>query len=105
MPGTMPGVVEVLTEREMPGGWSFHVQWIREDGALRATRLALAWQEYDLFCPDGAVPPETVAKAVAEVALELWEGDLPERLDAAALRRRDHGADRRVTERVDLHAM
>lgn len=105
MPAAMPSVVEVLTESETPGGWCFNVQWIAEDGALRSTRLALAWQEYDLYCPDGAVPPETVARAVAAVALELWPEGIPGRLDAAALRRRDHAADRRVTERVDLNAM
>lgn len=101
----MSRVVEVLNESESPTGWVFVVQFIDDEGALHAVRLALSWQDYDLYCPDGSVAPETVAKAVACVAWDLWPEGLPARMDAAALRRRDHGADALVTQRVDLSAM
>lgn len=101
----MPDVIEVLSERETPGGWTFEVQFVDPDGALRHLALSLAWQDYDLYCPDGAVPPGVVAEAVALVARTLWTEGLPPRLDAAALRRRHHDADALVIERVDLSAM
>lgn len=101
----MPSVVEIVAETEAASGWEFKVQLIAPSGALILLQLTLSWQDYDLYCPDGAVPPQAVAKAVAAVAHELWIEGLPARLDAAALRRRDHDADRRVTQNVDLSAM
>ena len=101
----MPGVFEILAEREGPRGWIFEVQQIRDDGALAKVELTLSWQDYDLFCPDGAVPPEGVARAVAEVARELWPAGIPPRLDASTLRRKSPDADVRVIGCVDLRAM
>lgn len=101
----MQPLVEILHETETPGGWEFQVQVLTSAGACVPLRLKLSWQDYDLYCPDGAVPPEGVARAVASVAVELWPEGLPGCLDAASLRRRDHAADERVTQRVDLSAM
>ncbi len=101
----MPAAVEIVTETERARGWEFQVQFIGQSGELVPLLLSLSWQDYDLYCPDGAVPPQTVAKAVALVAWELWTEGLPRKLDAAALRRRDHQADQRVTQHVDLNAM
>lgn len=101
----MQGVFEIVTEREGPEGWRFAVQEIRHDGTLAGIDLTLGWHDYDLFCPDGSVPPEGVARAVLEVARELWPGGIPHRLDASSPRRMSPDADRRITERVDLRAM
>ena len=101
----MPRAFEITAEREETGGWTFQAQEIRPDGSLAGVRLTLSWADYDLFCPDGAVPPETVARAVLEVAADLWPEGVPPRLDASTPRRRDADADRRITERVDLRSM
>lgn len=101
----MPTPFEITGEREEQGGWSFQVQEIRADGSLAGVRLTLSWADYDLFCPDGAVPPEAVARAVIEVASELWPEGIPARLDASTPRRRAPDADRRIAERVDLRAL
>ena len=100
----MQGVFEIIAERETPGGWSFDVQEIRGDGSLAGITLTLSWQDYDLFCPDGSVPPEGVALAVLEVAKELWPEGVPSRIDASSPRRRAADADRRISERVDVRA-
>ncbi len=101
----MPANFEITKEREEPSGWSFDVQEIRRDGSLAGVRLTLSWADYDLFCPDGAVPPEGVARAVMEVAGELWPDGVPARLDASTPRRRAADADERITERVDMRTM
>ncbi len=101
----MPGIIEILAEREGPTGWTFDVQEIRADGSLAKTALTMSWQDYDFFCPDGAVPPEQVARAVAEVARELWADGIPARLDASQPRRKAADADRRIIERVDMRAI
>ena len=101
----MAGPFEIVKEREEPAGWSFDVQEIRADGSLAGIRLTLSWADYDLFCPDGAVPPEAVARAVLEVAQDLWPEGVPPRFDASFPRRRDREANRRIVERVDLRAM
>jgi len=98
------GVFEIIAERETAGGWAFDVQEIRSDGSLAGITLTLSWQDYDLFCPDGAVPPEGVARAVLEVARALWPEGVPPRLDASTPRRKSGDADRRITERVDSRA-
>ena len=100
----MQGVFEIIAERETAGGWAFDVQEIRGDGSLAGITLTLSWQDYDLFCPDGAVPPEGVARAVLEVARTLWPEGIPPRFDASTPRRKAGDADRRITERVDARA-
>jgi len=46
-----------------------------------------------------------VARAVMEVAGELWPDGVPARLDASTPRRRASDADERITERVDMRTM
>lgn len=101
----MAGPFEIVKEREEPAGWSFDIQEIRGDGSLAGIRLTLSWADYDLFCPDGAVPPEGVARAVMDVAAGLWPEGVPPRFDASFPRKRDPGADRRISERVDMRAL
>lgn len=103
-PAVLP-IVEVVSETEGKTGWDFALQFVSDEGALVKLTLSLSWQDYDLYCPDGAAPPEAVARAVGAVAWALWPEGLPARLDAAALRRRDRAADERVTQQVDLSAM
>lgn len=98
------GPFEIVKEREEASGWSFDIQQIRRDGSLAGIRLTLSWADYDLFCPDGAVPPEGVARAVMEIADELWPEGVPPRFDASFPRKRAPDADRRISERVDLRA-
>ena len=101
----MPATFEIVSEREEPNGWRFDIQEIRHDGSLAGIRLTLAWVDYDHFCPDGAVPPEGVARAVLEVGGELWPGGMPARLDASTVRRMAPDADRRIIDRVDMRSM
>lgn len=101
----MASPFEIISETEVTTGWMFRVQEIRADGTLAGVQFTLSWVDYDLFCPDGAVPPEAVARAVLEVAGELWPQGLPARLDASTPRRHAADADMRITERVDARAM
>ena len=51
------------------------------------------------------MPPEGVARAVLEVAGDLWPEGVPPRFDASFPRKRSADADRRICERVDMRAL
>ena len=62
--------------------------------------LGLSWPDYDLWAPDGSVPPERVAAAVLTLLLEHEEELVRERLDAAQVRRIIPGSDEALLHRV-----
>ena len=62
--------------------------------------LGLSWPDYDLWAPDGSVPPERVAAAVLTLLLEHEEIPDRRRLDAAQLRRMIPGSDDELRHRV-----
>ncbi|MBC03448.1 MAG: hypothetical protein CMJ34_09140 [Phycisphaerae bacterium] len=90
---------ELIDEREDSNGTRWTVQVIDPDGGLRRSGVRLAWADYDVWCPDGSLPPMRIAEAVVAFALGRPEFDpLPDKLDAAAARRKVKGADRMIAE-------
>jgi hypothetical protein len=85
---------ELLAERELTGMWEYDAQLCASDGTLRRIVLRLSWADYNLWSPDGTVPPGTVAEAVLHFIAQheaAFAG--MERIDASAARRRVPGAD------------
>ena len=90
---------ELLDEIEDATGVRWTLQSIDDDGGLHRSSVRLAWADYDVLCPDGAIAPARVAEAVVTFVLGRLEFDpLPELLDAAIARRRVAGADRLIVE-------
>ncbi len=88
--------VEVVSEQECEGGWSFE---LRLGGVTRTLRLS--WVDYDLWSNDGGDPPHAVAKAVALFLLSrITPSDLPPTLDASTARRRFPGADEEIPKLI-----
>lgn len=88
---------ELIDEIEDPTGTSWTIQRIDSDGRLQRSVVRLSWADYDVWTPDGTLPPSRVAEAVVAFALGRPEFDpLPDRLDAARARRLVPGADRMI---------
>lgn len=89
--------VEILSEVESSGRWTFTASVQRAGEPLAQHQVRLAWPDYDVLCPDGAAPPEAAARALLCWLLERerdtpgWR--LPPAVDAAMPRRRWPGAD------------
>lgn len=83
--------MQVETERETPGGWSFSIR-IRMPGVAPTTHeLSLSWPDYE-FWSHGLISPSRIAEAVVRATIELApEFRLPERFDASTCRRRAGG--------------
>ena len=93
--------VEILSEREFEGGWSFELRYGGGDGAGVTRTLRLSWADYDLWSNDGSDPPHAVASAVAVFLLSrLTVSDLPATLDASTARRRFPGADDEIPKLI-----
>lgn len=91
--------VELLGEREIPQAWEYDAQILTADGAVERRVLVLHWADYQMWSPDGAVPPSRVAEAVLRflsLHREAFAGI--ERLDAAVARRKVRGADRTIAD-------
>ena len=93
--------VEVLSEQEFDGGWSFELRIGNDDGAGVTRTLRLAWADYDLWSNDGSDPPHAVATAVAVFLVSrITVADLPATLDASTARRRFHDADQQIPKLI-----
>ena len=91
--------VEIVSEREFDGGWSFELRF--GDGAGVTRTLRLSWADYDLWSNDGSDPPHAVARAVAVFLLSrITASDLPATLDASTARRRFPGADDEIPKLI-----
>ncbi|HYE60515.1 MAG TPA: hypothetical protein VD997_00840 [Phycisphaerales bacterium] len=78
--------VEVQTEEERPGGWSYLVIIHRTEGAQEHT-VTLSWRDHDYWC-GGASAPSRVVQAVIEYVLRNdAPAPLPLKFDAAKARR------------------
>ena len=77
--------VEVSTEEERPGGWSYLVLVHRETGPISHT-VTLSWRDHDYWC-GGASAPSRVMQAVMEFLLRHESPPLPAKFDAARVRR------------------
>ena len=93
--------VEVLSEREFEGGWSFELRFGDGDGGGVTRTLRLAWADYDLWSNDGGDPPHAVATAVAVFLLSrITPSDFPATLDAATARRHFSDADDEIPKLI-----
>ena len=77
--------VEVQTEEERPGGWSYLVLVHRAGGADEYT-VTLSWRDHDFWC-GGASAPSRVMQALMEYLLRHETPAWPSRFDAARVRR------------------
>jgi len=84
-----------LQETETESGWIFCAQ-IAEGEASRELEMSLSWADYE-YWGRGMVRPVDVARALLKVAVtQLDSGILPDRFDAARLRRTIVHFDERV---------
>ncbi len=89
--------VEVVSEQEYDGGWSFELRL--GDDCTRTVRLS--WADYDLWSNDGGDPPHAVATAVVRFLLSrITASDLPATLDASTARRRFPNADEQIPKLI-----
>jgi len=97
----MPALVEVVTEADADRGWHFVLRSLDADGACTSHAMNLSWADYDWWSPEGIHEPSRVALAVAEVMHHALAGEcLPQRFDAATVRRRVHDADALIRSRL-----
>lgn len=91
---TRPIAVELLAEREVPLAWEYDAQVLTGSGTVERRVLRLSWADYQMWVPDGAIPPSRVAEAVLRFVAsnaEAFQG--LERIDAAIARRKIRDAD------------
>ncbi len=87
--------VEVISEREEENGWKFSVMFGKQE-----CELSLSWADYNLWSPDGTLPPANIADAVIRVMLDHGPPEVPVRLDASLLRRLIDGGDQLVHQQL-----
>ena len=93
----MVAQVEVLSEHEAAGGWSFQMQVLDDCSALRRYRITLSWADYNLWSPDGTDEPARVAEAVLSFLLQrLPAAEIRQSFDAASVRRWFGDADEQI---------
>ena len=84
-----------LQETETESGWIYCGE-VGRDGGRRALEMSLSWPDYE-YWSRGLVRPVDVARALLRVAMgQLDAGLLPDRFDAARLRRTIPKFDERV---------
>lgn len=89
--------VEILSEKEAAGGWSFQMQILDETSTLRRHRITLSWADYNLWSPDGTDEPAQVAEAVLTFLLQrLPTEEIRTSFDAASVRRWFGDADEQI---------
>lgn len=95
----MPTPIEIVAEEELTSGWAFAAQALGADGRLMKCELRLSFADYNLWAPDGAIPPVRVAEAVlAFLSARLGGPGLPTRFDAAQARRMFPDADQVIRQ-------
>lgn len=86
--------VEILSETERDGGWTFAVQVLDESGRLHPMQITLSWADYNLWSADGSDAPASVMDAVFAFLLQrLHAHELPVKFDASWARRKFADAD------------
>jgi hypothetical protein len=86
--------VEILSEEEESGGWTFVAQLLDDEGMLHQREIRLAWVDYNLWSKGGADAPARVASAVLEFLLtRLPPEDIRKSMDASIARRLYDDAD------------
>ena len=89
--------VEILSEQETAGGWSFQMQVLDDRSALRQHQITLSWADYNLWSPDGTDEPARVAEAVLGFLLSRRPaGKIRQSFNAASVRRWFADADEQI---------
>lgn len=89
--------IEILRETEQGAGWTFEARATDPRGRAWPFAVRLAWADYNLWCPDGAIAPEAVARAALAFALSREPAaEIESTFDVARLRRRHPDADREI---------
>ena len=93
--------IEVVSEKEEPGGWSFRLRIGEGAGDDMMRTLRLSWVDYNLWSDDGSDPPHAVARAVVLFLLSrITARDVPGTIDASTARRRFPGADDEIPKLI-----
>ncbi|UCD75676.1 MAG: hypothetical protein JSV91_01930 [Phycisphaerales bacterium] len=96
--------VEILSEKETAGGWSFEAQVLDDKSTPRRHRITLSWADYNLWSRDGTDEPARVAEAVLAFLLRsLPPGEIRATFDAASVRRRFDDADEQIPALIGRH--
>jgi hypothetical protein len=96
-----PIAVELLREREIPQAWEYDAQILTGTGSVDHRVLCLNWADYQLWSPDGSIPPSRVAEAVLQfIASHPAAFAGLERIDAAVARRKVRGADDLIADLI-----
>ncbi|MFT5424083.1 MAG: hypothetical protein ACI89L_001875 [Phycisphaerales bacterium] len=96
--------VEVGEELETARGWRYEVRVFWEGGRLTEHTADLSWADHDYWSGGSKAPSRVIEAVVHAAAITLGPttdyGGLPERFNAASLRRLVAGFDERVRERL-----
>lgn len=86
--------VEIIGEREAPGGWTYEVQVLDDAGSLSRHEVRLSWADYNHWSPTGGATPTRVVEAVVGLLLARDAVEtLRPRFDASLVRRLHRDAD------------
>lgn len=89
--------LEIIAERDQPGGWAFDAQVLDDAGGLHRIMLTLSWADYNLWSRDGSAEPQQVAAAVLWFLLSKQSpAELREQYDAALARKQFPDADEQI---------
>ena len=94
--------VEIVSEREIPNGWSFEARSRRDAaGAISRQTVRLSWADYNHWSRDGSDSPQRVAEAVLRFMIMRLEPDaIPACFDASIARRRFMDADQEIPKLI-----
>lgn len=88
----MATVIDIHSESEGSGGWTFIVEVTPAGRSMRPSQLKLSFADYNLWCASGSSAPADVARAVVEFMLRHNEL-LPSTFEASLARRKFSDAD------------
>ena len=81
-------VGEIIQETEVPGGWAYDAQLVRDDGSLLRLTVTMSWPDYNHLCPDGTREPQDIAlDALHDGVRVIGIEGIGARLDVSTVRR------------------
>ena len=90
-------MINVISESDEAGCWMYRFECTDDEGRSSSGLLRLAWEDYDLWIPDGTVEPGRVAEAVLRFVMEQPPPvPISDRIDSSHPRRMTPGADERI---------
>lgn len=92
--------VDVISEEECQRGWTYRVRVEGHDGAASEHSVRLDWAEHELWC-GGRCPPSRVVEVLLRFIFEQDPARiLPEKFDAATVRRWLSDVDEAIVKRL-----